>query len=71
MISYAPLWKIMEEKGVTTYALRYKAHISGATVQRLQKGESVSTNTLGTFCKYLSCHIEDIAIFVDDPPSQP
>jgi len=66
MISYAPLWRTMKEKGATTYTLRNKAHISGATVQRLQRGESVSTNTLDTLCKHLQCRIEDIVIFVDE-----
>ena len=66
MISYAPLWRTMKEKGATTYTLRAKAHISGATVQRLQRGESVSTNTLDTLCMHLQCRIEDIVIFVDE-----
>lgn len=66
MISYAPLWKTMKEKGATTYTLRNKAHISGATVQRLQRGESVSTNTLDSLCRHLQCQIEDIVVFIDE-----
>ncbi len=66
MISYAPLWKTMKDKGATTYTLRNKAHISGATVQRLQRGESVSTNTLDTLCRHLNCRIEDIVVFIEE-----
>lgn len=58
----------MKEKGTSTYTLRNKAHISGATVQRLQRGESVSTNTLDTLCRHLNCRIEDIVVFIDDRP---
>jgi len=56
----------MEKRKATTYTLRYKGHISGATVQRLQKGESVSTNTIDTLCKLLNCRVEDVIAFIDD-----
>lgn len=69
MISYAPLWKTMERKGVTTYTLRFKVkdyNISGSTILRLQAGESVSTNTLDALCKILNCSLSDIAEFIPD-----
>jgi len=66
VISYEPLWKTMEKKEATTYTLRYKGQISGATVQRLQRGESVSTNTIDSICKLLNCRVEDVIIYLDD-----
>ena len=66
VISYEPLWKTMEKKKATTYTLRYKGQISGATVQRLQRGESVSTNTIDSICKLLNCRVEDVIIYLDD-----
>jgi DNA-binding Xre family transcriptional regulator len=66
MISYAPLWETMKRVGATTYTLREKGNISSSTVRRMQKGESVSTNTLDALCKILDCHIEDIAFFAPD-----
>ena len=69
MISYAPLWKTMKRKGATTYTLRNKGkeeNISGSTILRLQKNESVSTNTLNTLCKILDCKLSDIIEYMPD-----
>jgi len=66
MISYAPLWKTMKEKGFTTYTLRNLNGMGGGTVQRLQKNESVSTNTLDDLCRILDCSLPDIAEYVKD-----
>ena len=46
MVSYAPLWRTMAERGATTYTLQAKGNISSSTIRRLKAGESVSTNTL-------------------------
>ena len=64
MISYESLWTTMKEKGATTYTLRFKGNISGATVQRLQRGESVSTNTLDALCELLDCTLRDIVEYI-------
>lgn len=69
MISYTPLWETMKRKGATTYTLRNKdidENISGSTIIRLQKNESVSTNTLNALCKILDCKLSDIAEYISD-----
>ena len=69
LISYAPLWETMKERGATTYTLRNKGgydNISGSTILRLQKNESVSTNTLNALCKILNCELSDIAEYIPD-----
>ena len=66
MIRYAPLWKTMEEKGATTYTLRFQYGMSHATVQRLQKDMPVSTHTLKKLCAMLNCKLEDVAEYVPD-----
>ena len=66
MISYAPLWKIIKDRSVTTYALREKGGISGSTILRLQAGDSVSTNTLDALCKFLNCNLSDIVEYIPD-----
>ena len=68
MISYRPLWKTMEEKGITTYYLRNKCgndNISSSTIRRLQLGLSVSTNTLDSLCKILKCQLSEIVEYID------
>ena len=66
MISYAPLWDMMEKPGATTYTLQYKGGISSSTIRRLKANESVSTNTLDALCKILDCTLDDIVTYLPD-----
>ncbi len=66
MISYAPLWEMMEKHGATTYTLQYKGGISSSTIRRLKANESVSTNTLDALCKILDCTLDDIVTYMPD-----
>ena len=66
MISYAPLWNTMRERGATTYTLEVKGNISSSTIRRLKAGEFVSTNTLDSLCKILHCDIGDVIAFTPD-----
>lgn len=66
MISYAPLWETMKQRGATTYTLQVKGEISSSTIRRLKAGESVSTNTLDALCKVLHCTLDDIVVFVEE-----
>lgn len=69
MISYEPLWKLMKEKGISTYYLRNKGGdhcINGGSILRLKAGESVSTNTIDSLCKILGCTVSDIMEYVED-----
>ena len=66
MISYAPLWRTMEEKNATTYTLQVKGGVSSSTIRRMKANESVSTNTLDALCKILDCTLQDIAEYVPD-----
>ena len=68
MVSYAPLWRTMAERGANTYTLQVKGNISSSTIRRLKAGESVSTNTLEALSKLLDCKIQDIIEFVPDEP---
>lgn len=66
MIHFAPLWKTMAERKVTTYTLRFKHGMSHATVQRLQADMPVSTHTLNKLCRILDCKLEDVAEYIPD-----
>lgn len=63
MISYSPLWETMKKKGVSQYALIKKHGVSPAQITRLKRNESVSTNTINTFCEILNCSVADIMEF--------
>ncbi len=66
MISYAPFWQTLKEKGVTTYALIHQYNISSATIDRMKKGNGISTAKIDDFCKILDCRVEDILIYIKD-----
>ena len=66
MISYDPLWRTMEEKGVTKYTLIYKMGISSYTILNLRRGKSITMNTLERLCKILNCTPNDIIEFKED-----
>ncbi|AVQ97341.1 XRE family transcriptional regulator [Ethanoligenens harbinense] len=66
MITFAPLWRTMQEKGVTTYTLRVKHGMSHATVQRLQRNMPVSTITLNRLCELLDCSLTEIAAYIKE-----
>ena len=40
MISYEPLWKTMEQRGITTYALIHKYNINPRTIHNLKHKDS-------------------------------
>ena len=56
----------MGERGITQYALIKQFHISPAQITRLKRNESVSTHTIDTFCKILSCKVEEIMEYQED-----
>lgn len=65
MMSYAPLFKTMREKGITSYRLE-RMGFNRATYYSIKSGKSVSTNTLHQLCKLLDCSVEDIIVYVPD-----
>ena len=65
MMSYAKLWKTMEEKGVSQYALIHRFHVSPGQITRMKRNESVSTHTIEIFCKILSCRVEDVMEYIE------
>ena len=69
MISYDNLWNVMKEKGISQYALIKTYHISPAQITRLKRNESVSTQTIETFCRILHCEVGAIMRYVEDEPS--
>ncbi len=66
MISYEPFWQTLKDKKVTTYTLINKHHISSATIDRMKKGNGISTVKINDFCKILNCRVEDIILYIDD-----
>jgi len=66
LISYAPLWKTMEENEETTYTLINKHGINPRTINNLKHNKSITLYTLERLCQILNCQAEDIVLFVPD-----
>ena len=66
MISYEPFWETLKKRNITTYALINKYNISSATIDRMRKGNGISTMKINDFCKILDCNVEDIITFVNE-----
>ncbi len=64
MISYAPLFKTMAKKGITSYRLE-KLGFSRATYYSIRKWNSVSTNTINQLCTLLHCEVSDVMEFIE------
>ncbi len=64
MISYEPLWATLRQKGESTYTLIYKHGISSATIDRMKKGNGITTQKINDLCEILDCNVEDIIKYV-------
>lgn len=59
MISYEPLFKTMEQKGITSYKLG-KLGFPLTTYHSIKHGKHISTQTIDALCELLECNVEDI-----------
>lgn len=63
MLDYAPLWKTMEEKGISQYRL-IKAGIDNKTLDALKKGNNITLLTLEKICAIVDCTPNEVVRFV-------
>lgn len=62
-LNYTKLWKLLKSRGLTRYYLVNNAlgfTMSTATLAKLGKGQSVTTDTLMDVCTLLNVNLEDI-----------
>lgn len=65
MISYEPLFKTMQEKGITAYRLG-KMGFPQSNYYAIKRGENISTHTLNQLCRLLGCRVEDVLEYIDE-----
>lgn len=66
MIIYDPFWKTLKEKGESTYTLINKYGISSATIDRIRKGQGITTHKIDELCTILKCRVEDIILYTEE-----
>ena len=64
-VSYKKLWKLLIDKNLKKKDLESLAGVSHYTINKLNKGENVTTEVLGKICKALNCTVDDIMEFVE------
>lgn len=65
-ISYKKLWKLLIDKDLKKKDLEEMAGISHYTVNKLNRGDNVTTEVLAKICKALDCTMDDILEIIDD-----
>ncbi len=66
MIDYSPLWKTMQEKGISQYHLIKHCDIDNKTIYNLKRNENITMLTLEKLCSALNCEPNDIVRFLKD-----
>ena len=66
MISYKKLWKLLIDKDIKKSELAQMAGLSTFTLNKLNHGENINTDTLVKICNALNCQLEDIMELSND-----
>ena len=66
MISYAPFYRTIKERNISTYKLVNQHGVSRSLLDRIKHNKPLSTVTINDLCKILNCRIEDIAVYIED-----
>ena len=66
MMSFAPLWKTLKEKNLSTYKLINDYGISKGTIDNLKHSRNVTLLTVEQLCHILDCKVEDIVVYIKD-----
>lgn len=65
-ISYKKLWKMLIDKDMKKKDLETKAGISHYTINKLNRGENITTDVLAKICLALECTVDDIMEILPD-----
>lgn len=65
-ISYKKLWKLLIDKDMKKKDLAEQAGISTYTINKLNRGDNVTTDVLAKICKVLNCTMDDIMEFTEE-----
>lgn len=64
-VSYKKLWKLLIDRDLKKKDLEQMANVSHYTMNRLTRGENVTTDIIGRICKALNVSIDDIMEFLE------
>lgn len=68
---YDKLFKLLQERGITSYRIRKDNIISQAALTKMKNGDgNIDTRTLERLCSVLKCQPGDIMEYVEDEESE-
>ena len=59
-VSYKRLWKLLIDKDMKKKDLAELANLSTYTINKLNRGDNVNTDTLAKICRALNCTFDEI-----------
>ena len=65
-VEYNRLFEKLKAEGMTQKQFKEKAGISGGTMGKLIKNDSITTNTICRICDYFHCMPDEIMEFIPD-----
>ena len=65
-VSYKRLWKLLIDRDMKKKDLAEKANLSNYTINKMNKGDNVTTDTLVKICSVLNCTFDGIVEIVPD-----
>ena len=68
-VSYKRLWKLLIDRDMKKKDLAEKANLSSYTINKMNRGDNVTTDTLVKICTVLNCTFDDIMEMVTDEKS--
>ena len=65
-ISYKRLWKMLIDRDMKKKDLAEMANLSTYTINKLNRGDNVNTDTLAKICRALNCTFDEIMEVLPD-----
>ena len=69
-VSYKKLWKLLIDRDMKKKDLAEKANLSNYTINKMNRGDNVNTDTLVKICEALGCSFDDIMEIVSEEKKQ-
>ena len=69
-VSYKKLWKLLIDRDMKKGDLSRMSNVSGTSLAKMARGETVNTDTLARICIALNCTLDDISEIVVDQPKE-
>jgi len=69
-VSYKKLWKLLIDRDMKKKDLAEKANLSNYTINKMNRGDNVNTDTLVKICEALGCSFDDIMEIVSEDKKQ-